>query len=1652
MFVNQVYLLILLVGILICNTSATEFSEQELKTHHIIAGITSKETLQSYIEKGELVRHEMNPYHINDTAICVPYISTVNINEISPPLIKLCGEKDIFDLDSEYDMNSITSKSIGKKDNMCVESKPGADIFIDSIILDCDAGVDLNGNQIFINGATINTASLDVCSLNARRIDIQNSDLYFGITQITVDQDVSFIRSTYIIASSIDINTNVAELQILLSSSLEASSDIQIRGASVIVQAAYIQCTVGSIFIETTDRLEITMNGNFIANDDLTINSFDITLNIDLMLQARTLYISGNMLSYYAKTTSIGANTDFILNGPVSINGDTFTSANFYSRFSDDSSDFTVFMSTSFEATDLLIEILGKNNQINFRNIQRLNVNTFNIVDLNTPIQNNIITIETINIVTFDDFYVAIYILNFRDISSSATVMNDFTVSAESRISMNLITSLQIGGNLDLSTADSVGAIDCIQINYLDVNGSVFISSYSSIHINTLFSFNVNFALNIQLFGDNELLEIRTIYDSFTANTIDISTTFDPSTSNEVQIFDIFGPMQVQNVAINTNSGYSIGGHVVNFVNIDSIVSSVWQINTNCDSCDIKMDSINSFQVDSFNVLATLAVVQLANINFYVASGFNSQSIRLDIDTVLINQGAIDIRVDAPGDSMFYFFNIENADNVIIQGSSELAEFTMTDCSIDCSRLTFIGGGDIIYSSFNTFFDDLTISTLIGSPTLNIYSTEMYGARDVYLQGELRLLDSIFYATSTMYLNGGNLEFCSDLQAYDIEFNHVTTTLDCAYGTYAITAYDSRVECSNLFTHKDITSVEQIRVLIIIAPYINSNGKITDPYSLFLYTNSIDSSTADFILTATTIEFYSYSGTAVINLKTMDPLNDKFYIAAYDITIIHDSISSEYPGTIEGNLEIARSPVAPPITFSCPDPTYGLNGNFNIFGVFDQFICDSASNVIISGYNDPTIEHFTNINSLEIKSDSSSEISPYVQLITQNSDDFSLYFGISELLFSNTWTLNIRINDNENYARLFVDIVNFLISPPEIIINILDDSAIFDATPIFHVFLCSFPQPNFGIIEFKDFISGDVIKDGEYITSASGKYYQAKFYDDIKGFGYHSLSFMFSPDLPPTPTPSGTGTPTPLPTPTPSGTGTPAITGTPTQTSTGTPTGTDSPTSTKSNSPTPTPTSTKSISPSPTPTMSKTQSPTTTKSNSATTTNSPTVSDVTLSASPVPSNTSTPTSSSTLTGTPTPSQTTTKSISLSPTSLFSASTTTTGTQTKTLSASPTPTNSPTLTATPSLTSTQTLTSTPSFTPTSTPTSTKSASNTKSSNQTETATISSTPTTSIQNIESIAPSIEPSDSPIPSGESFSSSPTFTPTTTKTVLVDIAPPLSLSRSPIPELITNTPSKSKMAQAETQNNNFQNPSPSPIVIPTAASFECLSCDVGSTKTVIAGSGGGNNNNNNGNNNGGGGGNIEVPFNSNNGDTVGGIYFPPETFNSDSENTIEINLVSNIQGQEVQNSNGDNVKLGNTIVDVVILDQFGNQVTKFSEPLTICLESSDSNEDECLGYYDTEKKEWICEDDCPEKEDGGLVCGKTDHLTSFALLLNGGGAGCEDEYQYLYSYLSIAFVGVGIIMVIIAIILIELYYMNLRRARHIELNRRLTTSARLH
>ena len=88
-------------------------------------------------------------------------------------------------------------------------------------------------------------------------------------------------------------------------------------------------------------------------------------------------------------------------------------------------------------------------------------------------------------------------------------------------------------------------------------------------------------------------------------------------------------------------------------------------------------------------------------------------------------------------------------------------------------------------------------------------------------------------------------------------------------------------------------------------------------------------------------------------------------------------------------------------------------------------------------------------------------------------------------------------------------------------------------------------------------------------------------------------------------------------------------------------------------------------------------------------------------------------------------------------------------------------------------------------------------------------------------------------------------------------------------------------------------------------------------------------------------------------------------------------------------------------------------------------------------MGFFDTSSNSWVCEDECTEKSDG-LICGETNHLTSFALLLQGKGNSdrCESE-DYFYAWLSLGFVGVALILFFIAVITAEIRMAYIKRKR---------------
>ena len=1556
--------------------NAIEFSEEELKTHHIIAGIFSTEKLCSFIEKGDLIRHENHPYYINNTAICVSYISLINQFKDKPPLVILCGEEQIFDLsDTEKEklQSTLTSKSIGIRDNMCMETN--TIITISDTNLPCPDGVDLFATVIFITNATINTG-LDTT--------IRGTDVTITDSTLTL-QGTNFITTNLTITNS---NINCFDLQ------MEANN-------------------IATIGIANSFSVQLDININCTNCPSLSISA--------PYLDANNLYIQGQVIDYMVIITSITDTMQIIAIDSTTITGDILSAAYFEATFLGNSANFDFEYNESTITDSFTLDISGQNNNVIIGPLSMFGSNSFSITDQNTPFSSMITFQQIFSFNVVDTFFVEGAQIFIQDSGQDITAAT-FQILSYGTIDIRNVNNLQISGSILLiSDVVSVGDIIFDSIGSI-TSGNFEIYSDGNVLLNEVDIIDISNSMFIRCSGTFRIIMLQQIQSLTITDEFRILTSTDPVKSNRVYFLFVY-TIEVNKFLVETDSSSATGGGIIQISNSETInCATSWIITTDCIDCDIILEYINDFSTFSLDLTAPDSLIMLRD---WISN---------DIDNFYSTSQTIEIYNSELRSSAIVSINLEsNVGQSIISDS-----FIVLTQSVDISNL-FSSSLLIERTEISSSFNDITIngelitiedSTFLASNDLNIitratfisynsdYSTDI---GTINLDGNLMLLEGQFQAASSIdFVNYDSIELCTYASGETISFaNGTGTTIDCNYNLYTQLTYITIIACTNSFSHYDING-DSIRDLQISANSFESYGSFTNIGQLSIIVQTINSYIPLHTFHANDISMDTTSG--VNKLRVLSTASSNTFLIEANQVNIYCEVTCNIPGTLNGNFEFFDD-------FSSPQLTYGEQGTFSTSSLIDNLVFPNNSYSTLFAVVDRNITPY-NINNFQI-ADNNSIINPKpVAIGTEYTNLLSIY----DLLFiSTSWTLRIEIPDIQTYGSLSVNNLMFSDLPtnPKIIIDIQDYSGYpYEKNVIpkatFYVFICN-QQSNFDSLEFIDIHTGNPVLNNDYIQGSSGIFYRVT-YNALSASGYNSFSFeniLVQPStFTATPTSSSTLTSTPTSSPTSSSSAS--------NTPTSSPSNSETSTTTKTMTPTPTPTSTASQ-------VTFTASPVPSESQSTT---------FSSSATPTPTSSKTSTQTSTPTLTESSTSTSTKSISMSPTARFSPSTTITASQTKTLTAIPTTSTTSTLTSTPSLTSTQTLSATPSFTPTSTPTSTKSASNTKSSNQTETATISSTPTNVVIVQSSNSSTISP-------GESLSS--TFTPTSTKTVLVnDIAPPLSLSRSPIPELKTNSPTKSKMAQAESSTDNFQNPSPSPNVIPTAASFECSSCEFGSTKTVIAGGGdsrningnnngsGNNNNSGNSNNNGGGGGNIEVPFSSNNGDTVGGIYFPPETFNSDSENTIEINLVSNIQGQEVQNSNGDNVKLGNTIVDVVILDQFGNQVTKFSEPLTICLESSDSNEDECLGYYDTEKKEWICEDDCPEKEDGGLVCGKTDHLTSFALLLNGKNSDCTgDDSQHLYVYLSIAFVGVGIIAVLISIVVIELHYCNQRRIRSAEFGR---------
>lgn len=242
--------------------------------------------------------------------------------------------------------------------------------------------------------------------------------------------------------------------------------------------------------------------------------------------------------------------------------------------------------------------------------------------------------------------------------------------------------------------------------------------------------------------------------------------------------------------------------------------------------------------------------------------------------------------------------------------------------------------------------------------------------------------------------------------------------------------------------------------------------------------------------------------------------------------------------------------------------------------------------------------------------------------------------------------------------------------------------------------------------------------------------------------------------------------------------------------------------------------------------------------------------------------------------------------------------------------------------------------------------TPSTSQTSSSTNTPTPTL--TPTSSISQTNTITPTKTPTHTPT---TTISPSSSITPSSLSSSTFTSS--LSACVTPTPTSISNSKTISNSQSKIFDFNNMQPPvdeshSPTPLslvpqelndIIPSDSEFSiCIDCDVKFYEIIIypifATQ-------------------TDLLLTDNNGELFSFISIPHSNFEDSRQHTVQINLISGLPTQLVQGENGDTVQLGNVIVDIVIFDALGNEVTKFSDPLTICFKSDDTSNYEVCFFF---------------------------------------------------------------------------------------------------
>lgn len=118
--------------------------------------------------------------------------------------------------------------------------------------------------------------------------------------------------------------------------------------------------------------------------------------------------------------------------------------------------------------------------------------------------------------------------------------------------------------------------------------------------------------------------------------------------------------------------------------------------------------------------------------------------------------------------------------------------------------------------------------------------------------------------------------------------------------------------------------------------------------------------------------------------------------------------------------------------------------------------------------------------------------------------------------------------------------------------------------------------------------------------------------------------------------------------------------------------------------------------------------------------------------------------------------------------------------------------------------------------------------------------------------------------------------------------------------------------------------------------------------------------------------------------------------------------------------------------VLQLNLFDEDGAELDSFNSDAEICfsVKNDEARSKQCLGYFDEDRNRWVCEDPCL-KENNGLLCGKSDHFTNFAILLGANfGEDCDDGMDKLdevISWLSFAVICLAILIVLLSVIIIE-------------------------